>query len=199
MPQLQCVVLAPKGTTRNAALPVELTSIPTAANAGTILRRATPPETIGTWTRAGNVTLHLFGYKSGKAGTENKHELPPPHDSVLLFGEALIVATQSGKPVTFTSKDFTTWYTEANNGFESLGDDDSDTEDDEGESEDDASDVESTASDSSEPSEGGPDAEEEEEDVPVRPPPKILKTKRANKKLPAWFSIPELMPEPYEI
>ena len=61
MPQLQCVVLAPKGTTRNAALPAELTGVPNAAHAGTILRRATPPDEIGIWTRAGNVTLHLYG------------------------------------------------------------------------------------------------------------------------------------------
>ena len=69
-----CVVLQPKGTTRNALLPataISESALPTPAMVGGILRRATPPEAIGTWTWNGLV-LHLFAYKTGKAGTENK-------------------------------------------------------------------------------------------------------------------------------
>ena len=81
-----CIVLQPKSTTRNVQVGESWLAEgkPSPAAAGAILRRATLPELIGTWTwkaAAGTQTLHLYGYKSGKAGTENKHELPPPFDN----------------------------------------------------------------------------------------------------------------------
>ena len=44
-----CLVLQPKGTTRNATLPAERTEVLDGAAACAILRRATAPELIGTW------------------------------------------------------------------------------------------------------------------------------------------------------
>ena len=46
----------------------------------TILKKKTPVQELGKYTSS-EYTLTLFGYKSGKAGTENKHILLPPMDS----------------------------------------------------------------------------------------------------------------------
>jgi hypothetical protein len=45
-------------------------------------------DLIGTYTY-GDLVLTLWSWKEGKAGTENKHELPPPHDG-LLFGDIVV-------------------------------------------------------------------------------------------------------------
>ena len=40
---------------------------------------------------------------------------------------------------------------------------------------------------------------EEEEEVVRRPPPKVTKSKRTNKKMSAWYAVPELEAEPYSM
>ena len=190
-----CVVLQPKGTTRNALLPATAISeaaLPTAAGVGAILRRATPPEAIGTWAWTGLV-LHLFAYKTGKAGTENKHELPPPHDTALLFGEAVILATKNNVLVSFSATDFTKFYNDANGGFEDLESEESGEEEEEEEEEEVEEEVGAEE-------EGEVVEEEEEEEEPVRrPAPKVSKSKRTNKKMAAWFALPELEAEQYSM
>jgi len=194
-----CVVLQPKGTTRNAVLDANSSCPPVAATVGTILRRATPPELIGTWTWQGH-TLYLFAYKTGKAGTENKHELPPPYDSVLLFGEAVIIATKANTLVSFGTVEYPKFYNEALGGFEELGSEDSEEDEDEEEEEEEgeAEDEEEEEEEVEEDNEGEAE-EEEEEEVVRRPPPKVSKSKRTNKKMSAWYAIPELEAEPYSI
>ena len=39
--------------------------------------------------------LYLIGYKKGKAGTENKTELPAPYDKEKFYGDILVVASDS--------------------------------------------------------------------------------------------------------
>ncbi len=196
-----CVILQPKGTSRNAVIPeAAVEGGPEATLAGTILRRATAPQFIGTWKWA-KLTIHLFAYKTGKAGTENKHELPPPHDTILLFGDVVLFATTAdGKLTSFNVESYTKFYNEALGGFEDLDseneDDDEDSdleEDDEEENEEDdiSNDGESDESESEESV-----IDEEEEDAP--PPPKVVKApKRTNKKIPVWYNLPALEPEPY--
>lgn len=207
IPAMQtCVVLQPKATTRNAQLPTG-SEAPSAALAATILRRATAPELIGTW-KWNTQVLHLFAYKTGKAGTENKHELPPPHDNVLLFGEAVLFATnKDGALVSFNSTEYTKFYNQALGGFDDLGSEDSDTDDEEPADEEEAE-VEAEVEEVEEEAEADDDeksvAEEleeddEEADVPRRPAPKIVKAKRTNKKMPTWYTLPELVPEPYKL
>ena len=190
-----CVVLQPKGTTRNAVLDANSSCPPVAATVGTILRRATPPELIGTWTWQGH-TLYLFAYKTGKAGTENKHELPPPHDMALLFGEAVIIATKGNALVSFGTVEFPKFYNDANGGFEDLGSEDSDEDEDE---EEDDEEGEAEEEEEEEEVVEGEAEEEEEEEVIRRPPPKVTKSKRTNKKMSAWYSVPELEAEPYSM
>jgi hypothetical protein len=61
----------------------------------------------------GNLFLFLFGAIDGKTGTENQHELPPPHDSILVFGDMLLIAStdKSWKtPAHFTIAQYEKFY-----------------------------------------------------------------------------------------
>ena len=186
---MYCVILHPKETTRNVLITDK--TLPTVAAIGTLIRRSTPPDLIGTW-KWNNLVLSLYGYKTGKAGTENKHELPPPHDTVLLFGEAVVVATKNNLVVNFTSNEYMKFYNESMGGFEDLGSEDSEEEEEEEEEE--LSEKEDAAEEAVE-EEQEQDLEEEEAALPI---PKIVakKTKRSTK-LPTWFTLPELEKEPY--
>lgn len=186
-----CVVLQPKGTTRNAVLPAG--SAPTVEVVGGILRRATLPELIGTYKWNGHI-VYLFAYKTGKAGTENKHELPPPHDTILLFSEAVLIATKAGVAVSFGTVEYTKFYNESFGGFEDLGSEDSDEggeEDEEEEEEDEIEEEEVEKED-----EGEFDEDEEE---PVQIVAKIVKAKRGVKKAPNYYIQGELTPEEYTL
>jgi hypothetical protein len=186
-----CVVLQPKGTTRNAVLPAG--STPTVEVVGGILRRATLPELIGTYKWNGHI-VYLFAYKTGKAGTENKHELPPPHDTILLFSEAVLIATKACVAVSFGTVEYTKFYNESFGGFEDLGSEDSDEggeEDEEEEEEDEIEEEEVEKED-----EGEFDEDEEE---PVQIVAKIVKAKRGVKKAPNYYIQGELMPEEYTL
>jgi len=104
----------------------------------TLLKKKEVPEIVGTY-KSKSQTLFLFGYTTGKAGTENKHELPPPHDSVLCFGDIILLASNDAndwkKPVSFHSTDYELFYTKAFGGFEDLEDDQLDEEEVEAEAE----------------------------------------------------------------
>jgi len=190
-----CTILQPKNTTRNSFLPTVPAGdagIPSAATIGSMLRRASPPELIGTWPYERS-TIHLYGYKTGKAGTENKHELPPPHDAILLFGEAVLVAITNGEPSRFNGDDYKKFYTAAMGGFEDLEDEEDEEDEEEDEDEEaEAEEVDEKAEDADKPEEA--EEEEEEERVVVKRP---TKSKKASKKLPAFYSLPELEPEAY--
>jgi len=201
-----CVILQPKGTSRNAVIPTPETlfpggvGAPDAAGVGAILRRTAAPVLIGSW-RWNGFVLYLFGYKTGKAGTENKHELPPPHDKGLLFGEAVVIATKDGSAVSFNSTEYTKFYNEAYGGFEEVGSDDSE---DEGEEEEDEEEEEEEVEEKEEEKEEEeePDAvgaeEEEEEEVEAKPKPRaVTKAKRGGKKAPTWYTQPDMEAEAY--
>ena len=97
----------------------------------TILKKKVIPVCLGTYDYDAN-TLHLFGYSTGKAGTENKHELPPPFDEILCFGDILLVASPLGKgwsrPVSFTPEQYETFYNKQYGGFEDIEESDEDDE-----------------------------------------------------------------------
>jgi len=153
---------------------------------GNILRRASPPEMIGVWSW-GELTLQLYAYKAGKAGTENKHELPPPHDTILLFGEAVVVAVKNGVVQSFNTTAYTKFSNEAMGGFEDLGSDtETETEEEEEEEvEEDEEDVEEV------------EEEEAEAEAEVEVPLAVKKVKRGAKKVQNWYLQPELEPDVY--
>lgn len=182
-PTMQCVVLSAKGTYRCTSISSE--GFPTGKEVAAVLRRATEPIHVGSWNWKQH-QLHLWGYKTGKAGTENQHTIPPPLEATL-YGDAVVVATMTEDGVHQIAPFTTTQYTE----FLKHKEDESDEESDFDESESDAS--ESEAEDVVEESDTESELseileEEEEEEAP--PPPK--RTKRVAKKTPQWFSLPPL-------
>ena len=93
------------------------------------------PEQFGTY-KYKSKCIYLFGYQQGKAGTENKHELPPPHDSLLLFGDIVLLYAEKGSfasPLPFKPEDYEVFYNDAYGGFESLDDEEEEEEEDEAE------------------------------------------------------------------
>lgn len=199
MVNTHCIVLQPKGTNRNAVL--SETAIdegnPSSELAGLILRRVRAPESIGVWSW-GETTVHLYGYKVGKADTENKHELPPPHDTLLLFGEVVLFATKNdaaGKSmfVNFAYTDYQKFYNETLGGFDDIGSEDTNTEDDESQI-DSEEELEEIESDNESIKSALEEIEEEEAPVcrPIIKQTSVKISKRNAKKMPIWFSIPEL-------
>ena len=98
-------------------------------------KKRTEPEVLGTYLYK-TLTLFLFGFTTGKAGTENKHELPPPHDATLAFGDIMLIASKDENsfavPAPFKPEDYEVFYSKAFGGFDELDDeDDLDDEDNE--------------------------------------------------------------------
>jgi transcription elongation factor S-II len=155
--------------------PVKLPDVLTAAAVKTLLKKKESPETLESYSYKG-LTLFIFGFTTGKAGTENKHELPPPHDSTLFFGDILIVASKDKKsfasPVTFKPEDYEAFYTKAFGGFDELEEEEEEEEEEEVEAEDAEAEVDADA-DAIDAGEAEPEAEEEE--VEVKPKRKSIK------------------------
>jgi DNA-directed RNA polymerase subunit M/transcription elongation factor TFIIS len=95
------------------------------------LKKKKAPTQIGTYAWKSN-TLFLFGYTDGKAGTENKHELPPPHDTQLIFGDIVVLMSKDkrsfAKPLPIKQDDYETFYTQVFEGFESLDEEEAEAE-----------------------------------------------------------------------
>ena len=190
--QCQVVVLQSKGDTKQSK--IEITDgeeeIPT--RVAKILRKTKLPTKIGSW-EFSKLKLELWGYKDGRAGTENKHELPPPADSVLLFGDAIMVALMEGGDLTnFTTVQYTKFYTQIFQGFESLDEDDDEDDEEEEDDEDEVDEVDEVLEEIVEE----PVVEEEEEEVVVKAVTKSYAAAR-NKKIPKWATAVELEEEEY--
>jgi hypothetical protein len=189
--QAQVVVLQTKGDTKQSK--IEITGemddeIPT--RIAKILRKTKLPTKVGTWDYQ-KMKLELWGYKEGRAGTENKHELPPPIDSVLIFGDAVLIAVNEiGEPQNFTTEKYTKFYTAIFQGFESLDEDDDEDDDEDEEEEEEEEEVEEEEEEEIE------EVVEEEEVPEVKPVQKVYASAR-NKKIPKWAMASELEEEEY--
>ena len=74
-------------------------------------------------------TVEVWARDTGKAGTENKYELPPPIDQVLYFGSIAIAAFDSDNKFIDLTQD--TWkkvYEHLFGGFEDIGSPESEAE-----------------------------------------------------------------------
>ena len=149
---VQVVVLSANGDSR-ALKTAAITTPATGAAVAKALRKTRPAEQIGAYTWKGRV-LTVWGWKDGKAGTENKHELPPPLDSVLLFSDAVVVAEDD-----LTTEDWAAFYKHAFGVFENLDSDEDETDEEEDEEEEEAEEEEAAEEEEEEAEE-----EEEEED-----------------------------------
>jgi hypothetical protein len=72
--------------------------------------------------------ISLFAKSSGRAGQENKYEMPPPVDEILYFGKCLLV-NEDGTDLTINM--WNVIYEVLLGGFEDIGEEDSDDEEEE--------------------------------------------------------------------
>lgn len=83
-------------------------------------------EAIGTYPYK-TMTLFMFGVTDGDEEHENKHQLPPPHDTIPFYGDILLIASKDENsfeaPIVFKMEDYEQFYTKSFGGFES-GDED---------------------------------------------------------------------------
>jgi DNA-directed RNA polymerase subunit M/transcription elongation factor TFIIS len=96
----------------------------------TIIKKKTPLEKLGIY-KTDEYILTLFGYKTGKIGTENNHTLAPPFQDEKYYSDILLIASNVGEtwenPMNFTPEKYEEFYTNVMN----LDGDDMDEEDDE--------------------------------------------------------------------
>ena len=152
---VQVVVLSANGEKRT--LKTMAFASATGATVAKALRKKTAAEIIAIYTYKEGI-LTVWGWKEGKANTENKHELPPMADgseAPLLFGDALVVGTGD-----FTDEQYDAFYEEAFGGFEDL-----DSEEDESEEEEDEVEEEEVEEEEEEEEAEAEEEEEEEEEA----------------------------------
>jgi hypothetical protein len=123
---VQVVILAAKGEFKVGKVGAK----PSGASITKALRKVKEPNFEGSYTWK-DTTITIWGWTEGKAGTENKHELPPPHDKVLLFGD-VIAAVPKGD---LTIEQWKEFYNKAFKGFEDLGSEDSESDEEKEENE----------------------------------------------------------------
>ncbi len=164
---VQGLLLTTKGEVKEVKLEssgVTLSTIQTA------LKGKKTPQALGVY-KYKHQFIHLFGFTEGTAGTENKHELPPPYDSTLYFGNILLVLSDKkdaySTPCNFTAEEYEEFYTQAFEGFESLDEDEEDEEEEEEEEADVDEAEEAEEGDAEEKEEEKEEEEEEEEEEEV--------------------------------
>ncbi len=163
--QVQCVLLAQKAEIKQVKVPLNNGTL-TMDTIKQFLKKKETPKILGKYPFKTQI-LTLFGFGSGKAGSENKHELPPPLDSQLFFYDILVIACKNTEdyrqPIPLTTATYETFYTAAFGGFEDLDEED-DEEDEVGEEVEGDADVDLNDEEEEEGGEEGVDEEEEEEE-----------------------------------
>ena len=77
------------------------------------------------------VTVELWAKDEGKAGMENKYELPPPIDETLFFGTYAVIRTdENGDIINLTSDMWNKVYDTLFGGFDDVEEDDEEESDD---------------------------------------------------------------------
>lgn len=132
--------------------------------------------------------ISVFGKITGRANQENKYDFPPPIDTILMFGNCIIVNKDKDGAISSISEDeWETVYNYLFGGFDDIGDKDSEDEEEE---DDDLprtkdgyvkDDFIVDDEDEDEPEEEEEEEEEEDEDEEFKPKSKKLKLKVAAK------------------
>lgn len=94
--QFVTTLLSAKGEVRKANIPLTEGCL-TIDALQKYLRKKEAPEAISTiMDTVASLSLTLFGYRKGKADTENKTEFPLSLGGILLFGDVIVVAHKEG-------------------------------------------------------------------------------------------------------
>ncbi len=135
MPPVYGVLLTAKGETKKIKLKDSKETEPlTLDHIQKLVKKKTEISILGSYPYE-KLTLTLFGYDEGKAGTENKHDLPPPLDQTLYFGDIVLIASKDAwsAPVNFGPDEYEKFYQKAFGGFEDLDEEDDEDEEEEDE------------------------------------------------------------------
>lgn len=138
MPSLSSILLSIKGDIKKINLQLTENSELTLDILQKYFKKKDTPEMV-CYYEYDNKILFVFGYIKGKKGTENKTELPDPHGSLTLFGDAIVIASMNHKwerPIPFTTDQ---WNTFAN--MTDKGDESDNSSEDSEESEEDVDDI----------------------------------------------------------
>lgn len=76
-------------------------------------------------------SISLYGKKTGRANQENKYEFPPPVDSILYFGNCVLVNSKNNTYEDLSLSEWEKVYEHLYGGFEDLDNSDSSSEEDE--------------------------------------------------------------------
>jgi len=120
MPLLS-ILLIPKTTVVQQAFIKEFSEIDLFKRAG--FKSATDFEKRTVYS-VGDKEIHVFGKVTGRAGQENKYELPPPIAETLFFGTVVLVAKVDDTPVSLTVAEWESMYEGLMGGFEDIGSED---------------------------------------------------------------------------
>ena len=122
----QTLILTQKAEVKLGKLSGEVTL----ASIQSYFKKKTEVEVLGTY-KYKSLTLFLFGFTKGKKGTENKHELPPPHEGVT-YGDILLIASKDENsfscPVPFKVEDYEQFYSKVFGGFDEDDDEEEEVE-----------------------------------------------------------------------
>jgi transcription elongation factor S-II len=131
--KVQALVCSAKGELKNAKLALESDGSLKKETIQAYLKKKADPVELGHYTHEGT-KIYLFGYKEGKSGTENKTELPPPYDSLVSYGDMLLIATTKGSwktPTPYTEAQWNTFKEAAMGGFDEIEGKEEDIDEDE--------------------------------------------------------------------
>ena len=77
-----------------------------------------------------NYKVYIYGCTDGVHNQVNQHDLPPPLDNTLCFGDLILSKVENNKWVDFTEEDYIDTYDNLFGGFDDLGSEDSFSDDD---------------------------------------------------------------------
>ncbi len=130
MPSLSTVLLSIKGDVKKANIQLNENSEITIETLQKYFKKKEQPENVCYYEYDEKI-IYIFGYKKGKKGTENKVELPPPYDNIVLYGDAIVIVSLNRKwesPLPFTVDQWNAFYTGLSGGDYGKNEDDSDEE-----------------------------------------------------------------------
>jgi DNA-directed RNA polymerase subunit M/transcription elongation factor TFIIS len=189
--EIVCLILQQKGTFKQSYI-----SENSCEAIGKIFRRAQNPELIGKWEKS-DMHLLLYGYKKGKDGTENKHEIPPPYGDVKLFSDIALVAIGIDGKLKNVNHDFWSRFVASIMGEDSDAGSDSEYD---SENEEELSDIEEEKEESDDSSSDGSGFQDDDvidedgvEEIVVKKKSRVVK--KPSKRLPLYYSIEQLSPE----
>ena len=141
MPGLSTVLLSIKGDIRKVNLTLGTDGELTIELLQKYFKKKDEPEYVCHY-KYDNNTISIFGYKKGKKGTENATELPEPHSAAALFGDAIVIVSESNRwdnPIPFTVDKWTAFVANRKNkeklGIDGNEEDDADADDEQSDEE----------------------------------------------------------------